>query len=166
MNPTTPHRTRPWDLTFRLAIRATLLLGLSACGGGGTPFTGKFSELKPIFAQSCNFSSCHRTASPGSGNMSLSGTDAYCVLFGASQGATFRSTAAATLPHRVVAGDRQKSYLYRKLTLTDAEAGLTTALGKRMPDTGMMLDAGEIEGFGMWIDAGAKDDTMAAACNN
>ena len=126
---------------------------------------GKFSELQPIFKQSCNFSSCHMTASTGSGNMGLADSGAYCALVGATQGATFRQTAQALFPKRVATGNHAMSYLYKKLTLATTEAGLTTALGQRMPDTGMTLEPYQIDGFAKWIDNGATDDTMTSgAC--
>lgn len=114
-------------------------------------------DLEFIFARSCAFSACHGEARTTTGNLKLSGTDALCNLTGPSSGLTFRAEARTDFPRRVVPGDRQHSFLYQKLTLSDAQMGATQPLGERMPRGGM-LDSAEVELFGRWIDDGAQDD--------
>jgi hypothetical protein len=126
------------------------------------PKEAKFSNLTPIFTRSCNFSACHERANPAYGNLKLTAPDAYCALTGQMGGATYRMAAQGDFPRRVVSGDRQKSFLYKKLILTKDESGPMKPLGSRMPYLGEMLDAAEIDLFGRWIDAGAKDDSPTA----
>ena len=130
----------------------------AACGSESGPKTQDmpFNELRFIIARSCASSSCHGDASMPTGNLLMSPTDAFCNLTGPTSGLTFRTTAQGDFPRRVVAGDRAHSFLYKKLSLTDAEMGETMPLGERMPKGGM-LDPVEVEKFGAWIDAGARD---------
>jgi hypothetical protein len=135
----------------------------AACGSGGGSSSDaeaqlRYSDLQFIFARSCATSSCHGQLSTDTGNLQLSPTGAYCNLTGATAGATYRDGARADFPRRVVPGDRARSFLYQKITLTDAQMGETQPLGSRMPKDSM-LDAAEIERFGRWIDAGALDNS-------
>lgn len=140
-----------------IVVLATGLAG-TACGGDSRPGTEEdnFVELQFIFARSCATSSCHGDATTPTGNLLLSYDGAYCNLTGVTAGLTFRTEARADFSRRVVAGNRQQSFLYKKLTLSDAEMGATQPLGERMPRGGA-LDAAEVEKFGSWIDKGARD---------
>ena len=113
---------------------------------------------------SCSLSSsCHASGSSAGGMLQLAGSDAYCSLVGATKGATFLSTAKSSFPRRVVPGDSAKSFLYKKLTLTNTEPNLGTGMPQGQP-----LPAAEIEKFKRWIDQGAKDANGTAApagCN-
>lgn len=138
------------------------LLVLAACGA--PPPEAKFSALQAIFTRSCNFNACHATASPAYGNLKLAGAgnDAYCALTGQAGGATHRAEAiSAGFPRRVVKGDPAKSYLHKKLVLTDAESGAGKPLGERMP-RGFTLEASEVDLFARWISDGAQDDNPTA----
>ncbi len=135
----------------------------AGCGGDTPPKAATFANLQPIFTRACTFSSCHGNGG-NMGNLSL-GTGAYCNLTGATAGLTFRDTAKGQFPHRVVAGDRAHSFLYKKLTLSDAESGTDTALGMRMPFGNPPLGADEIDLFGRWIDAGAPSDPGTDPCH-
>ena len=144
---------------------------LLALGCGQDPANNQpvlFSELRPLLKTSCALSnSCHAAASTGSGNLSLAEADAYCALVGATQGATYRSTAKSQYPRRLVAGDKDGSFLYQKLILAPADSGPTKPLGAVMP-LYQPLDAANIDLFGRWIDSGAQNDTGVAApagCN-
>lgn len=114
-----------------------------------------FASVQTILTRSCALSaSCHQSAVAQTGNLKLAAGSAYCSLLGAAGGATYRAAAQMTFPRRVVVGSRQRSFLYKKLILTDAEMGPDKDLGSRMP-VGAMLDPDEIDLFGRWIDAGA-----------
>lgn len=147
-----------------------LCLGLVAVAGCGTPTPPQkeatFTNIQPILTRSCALSaSCHQSAVTSTGDLNLSVGKAYCALLGQSGGATYRDSAKAAFPRRVVAGDHGQSFLYKKLALTDAESGLMKPLGQRMP-IGAVLDADELDLFARWIDAGAKDDSPTpAGCN-
>ena len=155
-----PHPLRP---LLSILIPGLALLG---CGPTTPPKEATFTNLQPILTRSCALSaSCHQTASPSLGNLNLSVGKAYCSLLGQTGGATYRDMAKGDFPRRVEAGNRDRSFLYKKLVLTDAETGSTKPLGQRMP-LGAMLDADETDLFGRWIDAGAKDDSPSpAGCN-
>lgn len=165
--PSTPRKL----CTF-LAASAGLLT-LVGCGGDTTgqdmgadlPLPkGTFAELQPLFTRACTFSSCHGSAMKG--ELLLTGDGAYCNLVGAKQGGTVWPSAKGTFPRRVTPGDRTKSFLYKKLTLTPAEDGVNTTYGTLMPQGGS-LAASEIEIFGLWIDKGAKaldDQTGSGSC--
>ena len=153
------------SLPARAAVRTVLAMALGTVGCGG-PVT--FTEVRPLVKTSCALSSsCHAAAAMASGNLSLADADAYCALVGTAQGATFRSAAKAQFPRRVVPGDKSTSYLYKKLTLTTAESGVSSALGTVMP-LNQPLDPDSISLFARWIDGGAQNDTGLAApagCN-
>lgn len=149
-----------------LALSA-LALGVLGCGGAAdTPVT--YADIKPLVRTSCALSaSCHGASSTYSGSLSLTETDGYCALVGAMQGATYRQTAKAQYPHRVVASDKANSFLYQKLVLATADSGASKPLGTVMP-LNQPLDDANIELFARWIDGGAKNDTgtlAPAGCN-
>lgn len=158
-------RSRLGTLADGLALLALLGLG---CGQDPPEPPVTFSELRPLLKTSCALSSsCHAAASNASGSLSLSEADAYCALVGATQGATYRSTAKGQYPRRLIAGDKDGSFLYQKLTLAPADSGPTKPLGAVMP-LFQPLDAANIDLFGRWIDGGAQNDTGVAApagCN-
>lgn len=145
----------------RTSLLACLSCSLLAAACGSPPKEATFPEIKAIFARSCNFSACHQSALPQYGNLKLSEPDAYCALTGPREGATFRPSAQADYPRRVVPGDRARSFLYRKLTLSSQESGPQQPLGSRMP-LGAALEAAEIDLFGRWIDAGAPNEAQPA----
>ncbi len=130
-----------------VAVPAATLLG---CGQPPT-----FSDLEPLINTSCALSSCHGISRQGM--MSLLPADAYCALVGPKDGATYRSTAIAQYPRRVVPGSRQESFVYIKLTLPPGQSGDTQPLGSVMPQDMPFQDPSNIELFGKWIDGGAKD---------
>ena len=163
----------PSSLRGRLLVRVDglALAALLALGCGQDPMNNQpvtFSELRPLLKTSCALSSsCHAVAATGSGNLSLAEADAYCSLVGATQGATYRSTAKSQYPRRLVPGDKDGSFLYQKLTLAPADSGPTKPLGAVMP-LYQPLDAANIELFARWIDGGAQNDSGAPAptgCN-
>lgn len=90
------------------------------------------------------------------GGLVLQGDAAYCNLVGATKGATSLQTAKAMFPQRVVAGNKQASFLYKKLTMTPSESGTTKPLGTLMPQ-GSPLEPVETDVFGSWIDSGAPN---------
>lgn len=143
-----------WRTLYRQPRLTGLVLvgGLSlACGTAPPP---SYSEVQGLLNVSCTFSACHGTTKAG--NLSLVAADSYCNLVGGRDGATFLSTAKDGFPRRVVAGDRAKSFLYRKLTLTSAESGSSKPLGEVMPQN-QPLDAKSIDLFARWIDGGAPN---------
>jgi len=155
------------SLSARVRVAAGMALALLGCGQPpSTPVT--FAQIRPLLKTSCALSSsCHAISTAAQGNLSLTDTDAYCALVGATQGATYRATAKAQYPHRVVAGDKASSFLYKKLTLAGADSGSTTPLGIVMP-LNQPLDAASIDLFARWIDGGAQNDSGMAApagCN-
>jgi len=112
--------------------------------------------------RACAFSSCHAQSGSPAGGLVLQGDAAYCNLVGATKGATTLTTARATYPQRVTPGNRQASFLYKKLTMTPAESGTTKPLGTLMPQ-GSPLEAVETDVFGSWIDSGAPNAAGAPA---
>lgn len=167
-NSTETGARRLRSVLFALAGVAGALLPLAGCGGG-TDEPGAamgFAEIRPLLQTSCALSSsCHAQASAGSGNLSLSSADAYCSLVGATKGATALQSAKATLPKRVTPGNKDQSFLYKKLTVKSSESG---TYGSIMP-LGQPLDQASIDKFARWIDGGALDDNMKtpaqAGCN-
>lgn len=159
-------RSRLGIVADGLALLALLAVGCGQDPKDNQPVT--FSELRPLLKTSCALSSsCHAASSTASGSLSLAEADAYCALVGATQGATYRSTAKGQYPRRLVAGDKDASFLYQKLTLAPADSGPTKPLGSVMP-LFQPLDAANIDLFGRWIDGGAQNDTGVAApagCN-
>lgn len=155
-----------------LVLKALGALGAFAlaagCGGNQNTQPVTFGELKPLVKTSCALStSCHAAASTSSGNLSLAEADAYCALVGATQGATYRSTAKSQYAHRVVAGDKDNSFLYQKLILAPGDSGPAKPLGTVMP-LYQPLDATNIDLFARWIDGGAQNESGVAApagCN-
>jgi hypothetical protein len=151
-------------LRLPVSLLASLLLAPVLVACGSPPPEAKFSALQAIFTRSCNFNACHATSNPAYGNLKLAGarTDAYCALVGQAGGATHRAEAvSAGFSRRVVKGDPAKSYLHKKLVLTDAESGAGKPLGERMP-RGFTLDPSEVELFARWISDGAQDDSPTA----
>ncbi len=133
------------------------LLAMAGCGSGPPP---SYSEVQAAMNTSCTFSSCHGTSRAG--GLSLVASDSYCALVGSRDGATVLLTAKDPFPRRVVAGSRDKSFLYRKLTLSAAESGSGKPLGQGMPP-GQPLDAQTLDLFGRWIDGGAANPAGIAA---
>lgn len=129
------------------------LVSFARCGGDGPP--PSYSEVQTLMNVSCNLSSCH--GSSRQGMLSLQASDSYCALVGNSGGATALATAKGQFPRRVVPGNRESSFLYKKLTLTPAESGPSKPLGDVMPQNQPFADKANIELFGRWIDAGALD---------
>ena len=127
-----------------------------------------FAQIRPLLKPSCALSSsCHASSASISGNLSLSEADAYCALVGTSQGQTTRSTAKAQFPSRVVAGNVDASFFYKKLTMRPPEAGVSTALGQAMPPGQPWTDA-DLSLVRRWIAGGAQNDSGTAApggCN-
>lgn len=157
--PTAPRASHFFSL---LGVGALALLA-PGCGDNQPAPPVTFSELRPLLKTSCALStSCHAAASTSSGSLSLADADAYCSLVGATQGATYRSTAKAQYAHRVVAGDKDNSFLYQKLVLAPADSGPAKPLGTVMP-LYQPLDAPNIDLFARWIDGGAQNDTGVAA---
>lgn len=154
--------------TKRLAPLAMLLALGSGCGPAADEGPVSFAQIRPLLKPSCALSSsCHASSASSSGNLSLSEADAYCALVGASQGQTTRSTAKAQFPSRVVAGNVDASFLYKKLTLRAPEAGVSTALGQSMPPGQPWTDA-DLSLVRRWIAGGAQNDSGTAApggCN-
>lgn len=117
------------------------------------------TDVQPIFAQSCAFTSCHGNRGGLAGGVYLSGaatdaTDMHAALVGAP---------SPELPTMalVKAGDPKSSYLMRKL---DGDSCLLTAdckdhdCGEAMPRTGDLLPASARDVVRRWIAQGAKDD--------
>lgn len=153
----------------RTAVRATLMMALLAAGCGQAPSTPvTFAQVQPLLKTSCAFSSsCHSGSSSSSGDLSLTESEAYCALVGATKGATFRTAAKAQYPRRVVANNKDSSFLYKKLILAPADSGTSKPLGVVMP-LNQPLDAASIDIFARWIDGGAQNDSGIAApagCN-
>jgi hypothetical protein len=164
----TDARHRGTGLVPRVLV-ALLPLSAVGCGGSDNPDMGPvdmapatFAQVQAVISTSCLFSACHAMASTSSGNLSLADADAYCSLVGATQGATYLSTAKGQYPHRVVPGDKASSFLYQKLTLPAASSGAGKPLGTVMPFN-QPLDAATISVFASWIDGGAHNKSGAAA---
>lgn len=136
---------------------------LTGCGGGADEQV-TYKDLQQTITTSCSLSSsCHASGSSAAGNLQLVGSDAYCNLVGATKGAVFLSTAKSTYTRRVVPGDPDKSFLYKKLTLTNTDPNFGTGMPQGLP-----LPAAEIEKFRRWIAQGAKDANGVAGpgtCN-
>lgn len=141
------------------AFALLTLASISQCGDSGPP--PSYSEVQALMNISCALSSCH--GSSRQGMLSLVASDSYCALVGNSGGATALATAKAQFPRRVVPGNRAESFLYKKLILTTAESGPSKPLGTVMPENQPFTDKANIELFGKWIDAGAKDANDQAA---
>lgn len=147
------------NLPFVSAFALLALGALSRCGDGGPP--PSYSEVQTLMNVSCTLSSCHGSARQGM--LSLVASDSYCALVGSSGGATVLSTAKGQFPRRVVPGNREASFLYKKLILTPDESGPSKPLGIVMPENQAFADKANIELFGRWIDAGAKNANDQAA---
>jgi hypothetical protein len=143
--------SRPLDLSV-VSVAALLTLAASAQCGGPPP---GYSEVQGLMNVSCTLSSCH--GSSRQGMLSLTASDSYCALVGNTGGATALTSARGQFPRRVVPGNRAESFLYKKLTLTPAESGPGKPLGDVMPQNQPFVDKTNIELFGKWIDAGARD---------
>jgi hypothetical protein len=133
------------------------LFGLSLLGGcGSPPPPADYAAVQTIMIRACTFSSCHSQSGSPAGGLVLQGDVAYCNLIGATKGATVLATAKAMYPLRVTAGNRQTSFLYKKLTMSPSESGTTKPLGTSMPQ-GSPLEPVETDVFGSWIDSGAPN---------
>ena len=130
-------------------------IALGAGCGGDSNAEPTFADVQALTNISCALSSCHGSSKQGM--LSLVAADEYCALVGTTNGATSLSTAKSQFPRRVVPGNRAASFLYKKLTLTTAESGPTKPFGEVMPQNQPFVDPANIELFGKWIDAGAKD---------
>ncbi len=164
--PKSISRSFSWFTTARVGLlaQAALVALVSGCGAADGPVT--FTELKPLIRTSCALSSsCHGSFSANTGNLFLIDSEAYCQLVGPTQGATYRQTAKAQFPHRVVAKDKVNSFLYQKLILPMSESGPTKPLGAVMP-LYQPLDSVNIELFARWIDGGAQNDSGTPAPAN
>lgn len=94
-------------------------------------------DIQPIFDMNCV--ACHQDASPGEG----------LSLQGKSMLANTVNVASSEAPSlmRIVPGDPEASYLFRKISGTHVEAG---GSGERMPLGGQLYDD-EIEAIRTWI---------------
>ena len=163
------HESRRGLLGARTLAAVAMSLALSSgCGPAADEGPVSFAQIRPLLKPSCALSSsCHASSASISGNLSLSEADAYCALVGASQGQTTRSTAKAQFPSRVVAGNVDASFLYKKLTIRAPEAGVSTAQGQAMPPGQPWTDA-DLSLVRRWIAGGAQNDSGTAApggCN-
>jgi hypothetical protein len=117
-------------------------VALMACGAPAPTFS---ADIEPIFARNCTTAGCH--APPVEAGLDLSPGVAWGQLV------DVPSTQAPTMA-RVVPGDAEASYLYRKLANTHVEAG---GSGTLMPP-GFGLANNEVAIVAAWIEAGALDD--------
>jgi hypothetical protein len=112
-------------------------------------FTGTFDRLQhQVFDQSCAVSGCHDSQSTQAGLLLETGAS-YANLVGA---APTNADAAAAGWERVLPGDPDASFLYRKVT-----GDLPAGFGSPMPLARPPLDASLIEIIRLWIQAGAPD---------
>lgn len=106
-------------------------------GGGAMAPTA--ADVQAIYDARCT--PCH-TNGAATGGINLDDHVASTVDIGSTQ---------ADMP-LITPGDRENSYLWRKLQGTHIEAG---GLGQLMPTSGA-LDAADLAVIGAWIDAGAN----------
>lgn len=103
------------------------------------------TDLMPLLSSQCMF--CHVTGAEN-GGLNLGRREAYKALMAPST--------EAPMP-RVTPGDAEKSYLIHKLRGTHVDAG---GNGARMPmtDPPRPIDAGQLDLFVKWVEAGASDN--------
>ncbi|MFM2162711.1 MAG: hypothetical protein RLZZ383_2223 [Pseudomonadota bacterium] len=127
---------------MKRSFRLVALVAVTGCGEPAPTFSG---EIAPIFARNCTTAGCH--APPVEAGLDLSPGLAWSQLV------DVPSTQAPSVL-RVVPGDAEASYLYRKLASTHIEAG---GSGTLMPP-GFGLANNEVAIVAAWIEAGALDD--------
>ena len=104
-------------------------------------------DVQPVFTQSCAVAGCHIGAGAPQG-MDLSLGVAFGMIVNVPSG---------ELPSmdRVEPGDKENSYLFHKISGTQASVG---GSGSQMPLAGCCLAQDVIVMIGAWIDQGAEDN--------
>lgn len=126
------------------AFGAALVTGASGCGGGGNrPAT--FRQVEHVFA-TYGCAACHPGINP---SLDLRPGKAYRNLVGV------QATEDPRLV-RVVAGDPEKSFLFRKIA-GEPELGDIPGIGARMPQGAPRMAQGDIDLVHDWIREGAKN---------
>ncbi len=128
-----------------LVASAAVVTGASGCGGGGDNRAATFAQVEHVFAKySC--AACHPGVNP---SLDLRPGKAYRNLVG---------VLATEDPRlvRVVAGDPEKSFLFRKIA-GEPELGDIPGIGARMPQGAPRMAQGDIDLVRDWIREGAKN---------
>ena len=162
--------------------------GSSSGGTGGErdagPLYPTLSSIQAhVFTPTCSVSPCHN-ASDRAGNLNLAEGQSYAELVGIkayelepkvapdggfiSQGSELKenlcdhnTTATATVPDLVVAGDPTDSYLMWKLTgttSTGASIEETSDCGRMPKLVGVTVTQDQVDAIRAWIQAGAPND--------
>jgi mono/diheme cytochrome c family protein len=132
-SPAGPARLAGWE-----ALLATILIA-SPIHAGDPAFQ---PTVQRILARNC--AGCHNSVDR-QGGLDLEPDHAFANLVGV-------KSIESPLP-RVMPGDPERSYLVRKLTGTQAEAG---GEGAQMPANGAALPGAQIDVIRHWIEAGAS----------
>lgn len=146
-------------MRWRLLVAAVVAAGLIACGEQGEEPEDKqapgYRQLHAeIFSKSCSAGACH---GGGQGLAGLNFSEADAAYERLIDGEPVNGPAHQADLKLVVPGDVDSSYLYKKLSQSNASLN-DDGLGARMPLTGERLGPNSLEAVSMWIEAGAPLD--------